>query len=71
MEATLILIGFILCALASFAGAFFGVRTLSDGAKPLQIPIYSDIKEAVERRREKADEKEGEKILSEYFFGEG
>lgn len=68
MEIALILISFILCALAAFAGAFFGVRTLSD--RPLRIPIYSDIKEAAERKRERADEKEGEKVLNEYFFGE-
>lgn len=67
MEIALILIGFILCALAAFAGAFFGVRTLD---MPLQIPIYSDIKEAAERKRERADEKEGERVLNEYFFGE-
>lgn len=69
MEIILLLIGFILCALAAFAGSFFGVRTLYE-AKPLRIPIYSDIKDAAKRKREKADEKEGKKILSEYFYGE-
>lgn len=64
MEVMLLLIGFILCALAAFAGAFFGARTLSD--KPLRIPIYSSIKEAVERKHE---DEQNEKILHEYFYG--
>lgn len=70
MNISLLLIGFILCALASFTGAFFGVRTLSDNTKPLRFPIYADIKEAVERKREEAEQKESEIILSEYFNGE-
>ena len=30
MDISLMLVGFILCALASFAGAFFGVRSMSE-----------------------------------------
>lgn len=70
MSFTLVLVGFILCALASFLGAFFGVRSLSDNAKPLRIPIYSDIVEAAERKRDEGSAKENQRLLNEYFFGE-
>ncbi len=69
MEVTLIMIGFILCALASFAGAFFGVRSLSEEAKPLRIPIYADIKEAAERKREEGNAADSRQIMKEYFWG--
>ena len=68
MDLVLILIGFILCALASFMGAFFGVRSLSEN-KPIKIPIISDIKKAVEEKRETETVKTNERILNEYFYG--
>lgn len=68
MDLVLILIGFILCALASFMGAFFGARSLSEN-KPLKIPIISDIKEAVEKKQETETVKTNERLLNEYFYG--
>lgn len=71
MDIALILIGIMLCASASFAGAFFGVRSLSDGPKPLRIPIYSNIKEAVEKKRVEGIATNNERLLNEYFYGKG
>lgn len=70
MEITLLLIGFILCALASFTGAFFGVRSMSEDAKPLRIPIYHDIKEAAEKRRANREGEEHANVIREYLYGE-
>ena len=70
MDISLMLVGFILCALASFAGAFFGVRSMSEGARPLRIPIYHDIKEAVEKKKDKLERDKYNNVISEYLYGE-
>jgi len=69
LELILVLIGFILCALASFMGAFLGVRSLSDSSKPLRIPIYTDIKDAIENKRIDQNVAGNKRILNDYFYG--
>ena len=63
-----LLTAFLICAMASFLGAFFGVRTLKE-AEPLKIPVYSQIKEAVEKKREDDNTKDNKRIMNAYLYG--
>lgn len=70
MDISLMLVGFILCALASFAGAFFGVRSMSENTPPLRIPIYHDIKDAVEKKQARREKEDYSNVIREYLYGE-